>query len=133
MSFDGNLVDRAEIERIEKLSSDELDRLPFGAIRLDPQGNILAYNRAESALSGRAKESVLGKNFFTQVAPCTNVQAFAGKFRDGVAAKRLHAVFPFIFDYEMDPRNVWVTLFYSQETDTAWVFVREDRRLALPD
>ena len=133
MSFDGNLVDRAEIERIEKLSYEDLDRLPFGAIRLDAQGNILAYNRAESALSGRAKESVLGRNFFTEVAPCTNVQSFAGKFREGVAAKRLHAVFPFIFDYEMDPRNVWVTLFYSLETDTAWVFVREDRRLALPD
>ena len=133
MPFEGNLVDRAEIERIERLSPEELDRLPFGAIRLDAQGNILAYNRAESALSGRVKESVLGKSFFTEVAPCTNVQSFGGKFREGVAAKRLHTVFPFIFDHEMDPRNVWVTLFYSLETDTAWVFVREDRRLALPD
>lgn len=133
MPFEGNLVDRAEIERIERLSPEELDRLPFGAIRLDAQGNILAYNRAESALSGRGKESVLGKSFFTEVAPCTNVKSFGGKFREGVAAKRLHTVFPFIFDHEMDPRNVWVTLFYSLETDTAWVFVREDRRLALPD
>jgi hypothetical protein len=40
---------------------------------------------------------------------------------------------PYVFDYEMDPRNVWVTLFYSNETDTAWVFVRDDRRISRPD
>ena len=126
---DENLIGRAEIERIQNLGESDLDRLPFGAIRLDRNGKILSYNRTEAELSGRRKESVLGKNFFTEVAPCTNVQEFAGRFREGVARGSLHMVFPYVFDFQMEPRNVWVTLFYSNETDTAWVFVREDLRI----
>jgi hypothetical protein len=34
-------------------------------------------------------------------------------------------IFPYRFDFQMAPRDVTVTLFYSQQTDTAWVFVRE--------
>jgi photoactive yellow protein len=126
-----NLIGRAEIERLQNFSETELDGLPFGAIRLDREGRILSYNQAEADLSGRKKENVLGKDFFTEVAPCTNVQELAGRFRE--AAGTLHTVFPYVFDYKMEPRNVWVTLFYSNETDTAWVFVRDDRRLSRPD
>ena len=128
-----SLIDRAEIERIERMGERELDQLPLGAIRLDRNGTILACNQTEADLAGRKKENVIGKNFFTDVAPCTNVQEFAGKFRDGVQTGKLHTVFPYIFDFQMDPRNVWVTLFYSNVTDTAWVFVRDDRRLSRPD
>jgi photoactive yellow protein len=126
------LIGRAEIEQIESLGERELDQLPFGAIRLDRNGTILAFNQTEVRLTGRRKASVLGKNFFTEVAPCTNVQEFAGRFREGVAQGRLHTVFPYLFDFEMEPRKVWVTLFYSNVTDTTWVFVRDDRRTAAP-
>jgi photoactive yellow protein len=68
---------------------------------------------------------VIGKNFFADVAPCTNVQAFAGRFREGVGRKDMHVIFPYRFDFQMAPRDVSVTLFYSKQTDTAWVFVRE--------
>lgn len=133
MDPNDNLIGRAEIERIQSFGEQELDQLPFGAIRLDREGKILSFNQAEVNLSGRKKENVVGKNFFTDVAPCTNVQEFAGKFREGVRSGKLHTVFPYVFDYQMDPRNVWVTLFYSNETDTAWVFVRDDRRLIRPE
>jgi photoactive yellow protein len=128
-----NRIGRAEIERIQGLGEKDLDRLPIGAIRLDKEGRILSYNQTEADLAGRKKEAVLGKSFFTDVAPCTNVQEFAGKFREGVQKGSLHTVFPYIFDFQMDPRNVWVTLFYSNETDTAWVFVRDDRRITRMD
>lgn len=114
-----------EFERIDQMSVQELDALPFGAIRLDRDGNILTYNMTESKLTGRDPKRVVGRNFFRDVAPCTNVQAFAGRFREGVAKKEMHAIFPYRFDFEMAPRDVTVTLFYSKQTDTAWVFVRE--------
>lgn len=114
-----------ELESIDRMSEEELDGLPFGAIRLDREGKILSYNMTESKLTGRKKERVVGRNFFTDVAPCTNVQAFAGRFREGVEKRELHAIFPYRFDFEMAPRDVTVTLFYSKQTDTAWVFVRE--------
>lgn len=115
-----------DLEQIDRMSEEELDALPFGAIRLDKNGTILSYNVTESKLTGRDKKRVIGRNFFTDVAPCTNVQGFAGKFREGVAKGDLHTIFPYRFDFEMAPRDVTVTLFYSKQTQTAWVFVRDN-------
>lgn len=114
-----------DIESITRMQEQDLDTLPFGAIRLDKDGKVLSYNSAEAKLTGRDPKRVIGRNFFTEVAPCTNVQAFAGRFREGIAHKKLHAIFPYRFDFEMAPRDVTVTLFYSEQTDSAWVFVRE--------
>jgi photoactive yellow protein len=113
-----------ELESIDRMSPEELDELPFGAIRLDRDGTILKYNMTESKLTGRDPKRVIGRNFFTDVAPCTNVQSFAGRFREGIAKGDMHVIFPYRFDFEMAPRDVTVTLFYSQQTETAWVFVR---------
>jgi len=114
-----------QLESISRMSEEQLDGLPFGAIRLDAKGTVLSYNSAESKLTGRDPKKVIGRNFFTEVAPCTNVQSFAGRFREGMAKKEMHAIFPYRFDFKMAPRDVTVTLFYSNQTDTAWVFVRE--------
>jgi len=124
-SAPSNLASMKELESISRMSEEQLDELPFGAIRLDKDGKILSYNMSESKLTGRTKERVIGRNFFTEVAPCTNVVAFAGRFREGMLKKELHAIFPYRFDFQMAPRDVTVTLFYSKQTDSAWVFVRE--------
>ena len=116
-----------ELESVERMNESELDALPFGAIRLDKEGTVLSYNATEAKLTGRDPKRVIGKNFFTKVAPCTNVQAFAGRFREGIAKGDMHVIFPYRFDFEMAPRDVTVTLFYSKHSDTAWVFVREQQ------
>ena len=114
-----------EIEKIGQMGEHELNRLPFGAIRLDPEGNIRSFNEHEAKLTGRDPGKVIGKNFFTEVAPCTNVQEFAGRYKEGVGKGSLHVIFPYHFDFKMDPRDVTVTLFYSDQTKSGWVFVRE--------
>ena len=118
-------LSRAEMESVQGMSAPQLDGLPFGAIQLDRDGTIVAYNRYEADLTGRDPKNVMGRNFFTEVAPCTNVQRFAGKFREDVAKGELHETFPYYFDFKMKPRNVNVTLFYSQITGQAWVFIRD--------
>lgn len=112
-----------KMENLEDLSEQEFDSLPFGAIQLSDQGIILRYNQAEAMISGRSPKEVMGKDFFTEIAPCTNVQEFAGEFRRGVAERNLNAVFPYHFDFNMVPTDVWVRLFYSKQTESAWVFV----------
>ena len=97
-----------ELQSIDRMSEAELDELPFGAIRLDKEGKILSYNTTESKLTGRDPKRVIGRNFFRDVAPCTNVQAFAGRFREGVAKGDMHIIFPYRFDFEMAPRDVTV-------------------------
>ncbi|MRG92097.1 PAS domain-containing protein [Polyangium spumosum] len=69
------------IERLAAMSKEEVDELPYGFVVLDEVGTILLYNRYESELSRLPPERVVGKNFFTEVAPCTRVEAFYGRFR----------------------------------------------------
>ena len=114
-----------DLQEVASLSEAKLDELPFGAIKLDRKSTILAFNTYEVKLTGRVASQVVGKNFFTEVAPCTNVQAFAGRYRTGVDQGELRVVFPYKFDFKMAPRDVTVTLFYSKNTQQGWVFVRE--------
>lgn len=114
-----------ELSPLARLDSSGLDELPFGAIRLDREGVILGYNRFESRLSGLDPSRVIGRNFFTEVAPCTNVQEFAGRFRQGVRRGELHAVFPYVFSFS-PPRQVTITLYFHKPTGNAWVLVKAD-------
>lgn len=109
---------------LDSLSPDQLDSLPFGAIQLNEEGTILQYNEYESHLAQIVKSSAIGKNFFTDIAPCTNVAEFRGRFTAGVAKGRLHAKFQFYFAFKENPRDVTVSLFYSGLTHSTWVFVR---------
>lgn len=106
------------------LAEEELNGLPFGAIQLDEEGRILHYNDYESKLSGIAKDKALGKHFFTELAPCTDVKGFHGRFKDGVARGKLYEKFRYHFSFKHNPIDVTVTLFYSALTNTIWVFVR---------
>jgi len=109
--------------RIDQLGERELDALPHGAIQLDRNGNILKFNLTEQRLANLDKKKVIGKNFFKEVAPCTDVKEFHGRFEEGIAAKKLHERFRYHFAFKQNPRDVVVTLFYSEFTDTVWVFV----------
>lgn len=109
---------------IDTMPEDELDQLPHGAIQLSPEGLVLKYNAFESKLANLEKKNVIGKNFFKEVAPCTDVQEFYGRFRSGVAEKNLHATFRYHFAFKRNPTDMSVTLFYSGITETVWVFVK---------
>lgn len=106
----------------DTLGSAELDALPYGMIQLDSRGVILRYSAAESRLSGLSAAECVGRHFFDDVAPCTHVGEFYGRFRDGVRAGRLDAVFNFRFNFR-PPRDVRVHLFYSRVTRSVWVKV----------
>ncbi|KAA0252510.1 MAG: EAL domain-containing protein [Acidobacteria bacterium] len=108
---------------IDSFAERDLDALPFGVIQLSRDGTILQYNRYEEDLARRRASEVIGKNFFTEVAPCTDVRAFAGRFREGVARGELHVTFDYVFAFS-PPKPVRVTLWYSGATRTGWVFVQ---------
>ena len=110
--------------KVDSISEAELDSLPYGVIQLDALGVILRYNAFEAGLSGLTRQTVVGKNFFKQVAPCTDLQQFYGRFRDGVASGALHCTFRFHFAFKRNPRDVTVTLFYNGRDKTGWVLVQ---------
>lgn len=111
------------LERIDSLSSQELDALPHGAIQLDCQGRVLQFNACEADDSHLNRADVLGRDFFNEVAPCARGPEFQGRFLDGVARKSLHVRFRFQLSVDRKPRHVAVTLYYSARTESVWIFL----------
>lgn len=120
MSFAKGDIDNV----LSGMSSSDIDRLAFGAIELDRTGKVLRYNSAEGKITGRDPKAVIGKNFFTEVAPCTNRPAFRGEFDKGVAAGSMNTMFSYTFDYQMKPTQVKVHMKKAIASDTYWVFVK---------
>jgi photoactive yellow protein len=97
---------------IDERTDQELDTLPFGVIALDGDGTILRYNLYESQIARLDRNQVLGRNFFTDVAPCTRTDVFHGQFRRGVAsgATGSFARFGFLFDFKFGAQDVEVEM-----------------------
>jgi photoactive yellow protein len=113
------------LERADVLTEDELDSLPVGMIQLDRDGTVLRFNQTESSLARVEKDEAVGKSFFDEVAPCTKVQEFYGKFVEGVRNRNLHTVFPYQFRFrDGREKNVVISMFYSGSTETVWVLVQ---------
>jgi photoactive yellow protein len=89
-----------------RLSEQELDSISFGVIQVDETGRILIFNAAESSIAGIARKAALGKNFFTEVAICTNESGFRGRFEAGVKAGTLDILFEWHLAGENMPRVV---------------------------
>ena len=109
---------------LNKLSNVEIDKLAFGAVQLDASGKILKYNAAEASITGRNAGSVIGSNFFTEVAPCTNAPNFKGVFDAGVKSGDLNTLFEYVFDYNMAPTKVKIHMKKAISGDTFWIFVK---------
>lgn len=107
-----------------KMSDKQLNDLAFGAIQLDGSGKILSYNAAEAGITGRNASEVIGKNFFRDVAPCTNTPKFKGVFDAGVKAANLNTMFEYVFDHKMTPTKVKIHMKTAISGSTFWIFVK---------
>ncbi len=111
--------------RIDDLSDAALDALPWGTIQLGLDGTVLRYNATEGRLAHRDPGAQIGRNFFTEIAPCTQVREFHGRFADGVTAGQLSATFEFVFKFDHGWRQVNITMMYSERTRSIWVVVHD--------
>lgn len=110
--------------KLANMGDGDLDGLAFGAIQLDANGKILQYNSAEGDITGRDPKSVIGKNFFKEVAPCTDSPEFEGRFREGVKNGDLNTMFEYTFDYKMAATKVKVHMKKALTGDSYWIFVK---------
>jgi photoactive yellow protein len=123
-------IDGVALSRLDDLTHDELDALPFGVIQVDDAGRVLLYNATESRFSGRAAAAVLGRDFFRDVAPCTDQPAFRGRFLDGVRRGGLDTGFGFTFGFEPAPVRVAVRLRQARAPGRYWILIRSLGALA---
>ena len=98
----GNLYATFSPGRLNALTDEELDALPFGVIALDSEGRIARYNMAEARFARLDRGQVVGRSFFGEVARCTATPEFQGRFdkltSDATATSvRFEYVFAFRF------------------------------------
>lgn len=111
-------------DELRRADEAALNDAPFGIVRLADDGHVQFYNRYESDLSGVSPADAVGRNFFTELAPCSNNHLFQGRFRDGVAADEMDAHFTYTFTYKMRPTLVDVRL-YRDDTGQNWVLIHK--------
>jgi photoactive yellow protein len=124
-------LDVFPLEDLSEAPDAVLDALPFGVIRLDRGGHVIAYNRSESRLSGMRPARVMGRNFFTEVAPCTMVAAFRGRFERMMRSREpSRLAFTFLFTLRDGDRMVAIDLACSPARGIAQIVVKELGRVA---
>jgi photoactive yellow protein len=117
-----------QIQRIGPLTEEEFAKLPFGAVKLNRDGVILKYNFCDGQTSGREPWEIIGQNFFTEVAPATNIEEFAVRFREGIKAGQLDVTFPYRFLSDGNRVDVEITLTMDLDGKNAWVFVKQRQK-----
>lgn len=63
-------------QSVERLTLEQINFLPFGAIRLDQSGHVQFYIKAEAGMSGPGDRPVFGFDFFRDIAPCMDVDHY---------------------------------------------------------
>jgi photoactive yellow protein len=121
-SFDTPRLARA----VERLLSPAIDRLPFGAIRLDPEGRVTFYSATERRLSGYHGVG-LGQSFFAEMAPCMDNDEFRGRIDAARAAGRLDIAFGYVSHMPSGQRDVELDVRVQSASDGGcWVFLKRE-------
>ena len=112
--------------RIEQLSQDELDKLPFGVILLDRDGIVMFYSETEGRLSGYAPRSPLGQNFF-DVSRGMNTDAFRGRITKAMEENgKVDLELGWYGDFGDPDRDLRIRV-QSSRNGGGWIFVERDQ------
>lgn len=106
---------------LDTLDDAALDAVGFGVVRMSLDGRIEAYNGYESKLSGLSPSRVIGKHFFSEVAPCTNNFLVASRYE----AASLDEQVPYVFTLRMRPRKVMLRLVKRDGSKWQYLLVRD--------
>jgi photoactive yellow protein len=113
-------ADPDAFERLEAMTDDELDALPFGVVGMDGQGYAIRYNRHESELAGLSQRRVIGRPFFPAVAPCMDNAVVAERFAEDAIDEHVD----YVLTLQMQPVPVTLRLLKARRGGPMYVLVR---------
>ena len=109
--------------RVEQLGQDQLDHLPFGAVRLDAEGVVTFYSETEKRQSGYA-DIPLGRNFF-DIARCAGKGDMRARIATAQEQGKVDLEFALAGDYGDPTRGVRVRV-QSARQGGVWMFMQRD-------
>ncbi|GLS44484.1 histidine kinase dimerization/phosphoacceptor domain -containing protein [Methylobacterium brachythecii] len=108
---------------LDGLSPEDLDRLDQGVIALSADGRVLSYSEGAASQSGLSAEAVVGRHYFREVSPSTNVPGFHGRFLSGVRRGRLDEAFEFVFGRTPHPLRTRIEMRSSASPGRYWMVI----------
>ena len=120
-AFPNLFTDPGLFDWLNSATAVELDTLPYGVIAMGLDGTVEAYNLTESKLAGLTPERVIGKNFFSNVAPCTNNFMVAHRFQ---TEADLDAVIDYVLTLRMMPRKVHMRMLRRHDASRMFLVIQ---------
>ena len=118
-----NIEARELAVRVEAASPQELDALAFGVIRLDDAGNVIFFSRTEAQQSGFGERPAIGRQFWTEIAPCMGTPEFMRRLEQAKRARTLDLTFEQVGDFDDAERQLHVRLIAATKNGV-WMFIR---------
>lgn len=110
-------------DALERASPEQFEHAPFGIVELDRDSTVVIYNQFEQQLAGLSPDDVIGRDFFVDVAPCTNNFLVRERFIDAWdRSVPLDAMVPYTFSYRMKATRVLLRLLVRGER--GWMLVK---------
>jgi len=106
--------------KLEALSEDEMNSLPFGVIKLDGNGIVAFYSRTEARQSGWKKRPAVGLDFFVAIAPCMATPEFKGRIDEAVRRGAVDIEMGWIGDFD-DPNGEMTVRIQSAADGGIWI------------
>lgn len=114
-----NFSDPNLLEWLEQQSNEQLDETPFGIVRMNREGVVVAFSKTESHITGVTPSYAIGKYYFTQIAPCANNMMVAAKY----AQPTLDEELDYILTYVCEPMKVRLRLLKSPDSQYQYFLV----------
>jgi photoactive yellow protein len=111
------------VSRVEALSPAELDALPFGVIKLDAAGAVSFFSQTEARQSGYGDRPAIGRQFFTELAPCMGTPEFMSRVEQAHAERTLDILFEHVGDFGDASRVLRIRLKAANDGGT-WVLIQ---------
>lgn len=107
---------------LDRITSEEMDAIPFGVVQVDADGRIVSINQQEANQCGWSRESAVGSDYFGDVFPGACIAEIADRFVAGFVRRELDDAFRVTFLHHDIPRTAMIHMFYSRRTSTIWIF-----------
>jgi photoactive yellow protein len=108
-------------EALDAMDGAALDALPFGVIGLDAAGMVDLYSAVEARYAGLTPASVMGRHFFTAVAPCMNNALVAGRLE---AEAALDVTIDYVLTFRMRPTRVSVRMIKRPASPRSYILIQ---------
>ncbi len=106
--------------RLDALTEEQVDLLPYGVIGLDKDNIVEVYNTVEARLACLSADSVKGTHFFELTAQCMNNCMVAQRFEDEA---ELDSVIDFVLTFRMRPTAVRLRLMQGAAASRRYILI----------